>query len=75
MVFLRSFCLSHGEVHSQVNNNTHFLKNVGILTSSARTETWAERMLLEQLVAKQETSANLVEQFDKLKRKTTDGKV
>jgi hypothetical protein len=46
------------------------LKNVGILTSSARTETLAERMLQKQLIAEQESSANLVEQVDELKRKT-----
>ena len=61
-------CLSHGQVHSQVSDNTLFLKNAGIPTSSARTETSAERMLREQLVAKQESIANLVEQVDELKR-------
>ena len=45
-------CLSHGQVHSQVSGNTLFLKNVGILTSSARIETSAEIMIQEQLVAK-----------------------
>ena len=44
-------CLSQGQVHSQVSGNTLFLKNVVIPTSSARTETSAERMLREQLVA------------------------
>ena len=63
-------CLSHGQVHSQVSSNTLFLKNAGIPTSSTRTETLAERMLQEQLVVKQESSANLVEQVDELKRKT-----
>ena len=63
-------CLSHGQVHSQVSGNTLFLKNAGIPTSSARTEASAERMLLEQFVAEQESSANLIEQVDKLKRKT-----
>ena len=41
------FCLSHGQVHSQVSGNTLFLKNAGIPTGSARIETSAERMLLE----------------------------
>ena len=54
-------CLSHGQVHSQVSGNTLFLKNAGIPTSSARTEASAERMLLEQFVAEQESSANLIE--------------
>ena len=62
-------CLSHGQVHSQVSGNTIFLKNAGIPTSSARTETLAERMLREQLVAEQKSSANLIEQVDELKRK------
>ena len=62
-------CLSHGQVHSQVSGNTLFLKNAGIPTSSARTETLAERMLREQLVAEQKSSANLIEQVDELKRK------
>jgi hypothetical protein len=47
-----------------------FLKNAGIPTSSARTETLVERMLQEQIVAEQKSSANLVEQVDELKRKT-----
>ena len=47
-----------------------FLKNVDIQTSSTRTETSAERMLREQLVAEQESSTNLIEQMDGLKRKT-----
>ena len=46
------------------------MKNAGIPTSSVRTETSAERILQEQLVAKQESSANLVEQVDESKRKT-----
>ena len=46
------------------------MKNADISISSARTETSAERMLREQLVAKQESSANLIEQVDELKRKT-----
>ena len=62
--------LSHAYVHSQVNGNTLFLKNAGILTSSARIETSTERMLQEQPVAEQESFANLVEQVDELKRKT-----
>ena len=45
-------CLSHGQVHSPVSDNTIFFKNAGIPTSSARTETSAERMLREHLVAK-----------------------
>ena len=44
-------CLSHGQVHSQVSGNTLFLKNAGIPTSSAKTETAAARMHREQLVA------------------------
>ena len=63
-------CLSHGQVDSQVSGNTLFLKNASILTSFARTETSAERMLWEQLVTEQESSANLVEQVDELKKKT-----
>ena len=63
-------CLSHGQVHSQVSGNTLFLKNAGIPTCSARTETLAKRMLREQLVAEQESFANLVKQVDELKRKT-----
>jgi bacterioferritin (cytochrome b1) len=63
-------CLSHGQVHSQVSGNTLFLKNDGILTSSARIETSVKRMLWEQLATEQETSANLVDQVDELKRKT-----
>ena len=63
-------CLSYGQVHCQVSDNTLFLKNAGIPSSSARTETSAERMLQEQLVAEQESSANLIEQVDELKRKT-----
>ena len=47
-----------------------FLKNAGILTSSARIETSAERVLWEQLIAEQESSTNLIEQVDELKRKT-----
>ena len=62
-------CLSHGQVHSQVSGNTLFLKNAGIPTSSARTEASAERMLLEQFVAEQESFANLIEEADELKRK------
>jgi hypothetical protein len=46
-----------------------FLKNTGIPTSFARTETSAERTLREQFVAEQKSSANLVEQVDELKRK------
>jgi bacterioferritin (cytochrome b1) len=46
------------------------LKNAGILTSSARIETSVKRMLWEQLATEQETSANLVDQVDELKRKT-----
>ena len=46
------------------------MKNASIPTSFARAETSTERMLQEQLVAKQESSANLVEQVDELKRKT-----
>ena len=63
-------CLSHGQVHSQVSGNTLFLKNVGIPTSFARIETSTERMLQEQLVVEQESSANLIEQVDELKGKT-----
>ena len=62
-------CLSHGQVHSQVSVNTLFLKNAGIPTSSARTETSAERMLQEQLFAEQKSSTNVTEQVDELKRK------
>ena len=47
-----------------------FLKNASIPTSSARTETTTERMLGEQLIAEQESFANLIEQVDELKRKT-----
>jgi hypothetical protein len=46
-----------------------FLKNTGIPISFARTETSAERTFWEQFVAEQESSANLVEQLDELKRK------
>ena len=55
---------------SQGNSKNLFLKNVGIQTSSTRIETSAERMLREQLVAEQESSATLVDQVDELKRKT-----
>ena len=68
-VIPKVLCLSHGQVHSQVSDNTPFFKNAGIPTSSARTETLVERILWEQLVAEQKSSANLVEQVDKLKRK------
>ena len=47
-----------------------FLKNAGIPISSTRTETSAERMLREQLVAEQGSFANLIEQVDELKSKT-----
>jgi hypothetical protein len=46
------------------------LKNAGIKTSSTTTKTLAERMLQEQLAAKQESFAVLVDQVDELKRKT-----
>ena len=59
-----------GKAHSQGSGNNLFLKNAGIQTSSTRTETSAERMLREQLVAEQKSFANLVEQVDELKRKT-----
>ena len=49
--------------------NTLFLKNAGIPISSARTETSVERMLREQLIAEQKSSANLIEQMDELKKK------
>ena len=68
-VVLTVLCLSHGQVHSQVSGNTPFLKNAGILTSSVRTETSAERMHREQLVTEQKSSANLIEQVVELKRK------
>jgi uncharacterized protein YlxW (UPF0749 family) len=55
---------------SQVNCNTLFLKNVGIPSSSTRTETSAEKMLWEQLVVEQKSFTNLVEQVDELNRKT-----
>jgi uncharacterized protein YlxW (UPF0749 family) len=62
-------CLSHIQVHSQVSGNTLFLKNTGISTSSSRIEISTKRMLREQLVAEQKSSANLVKQVDELKRK------
>jgi hypothetical protein len=71
-VVSKVLCLSQGQVHSQVSGNTLFLKNAGIPTSSARTETSVERMLREQLVAEQESSANLIQQVDELKRMTKD---
>jgi hypothetical protein len=46
-----------------------FLKNTGIPTSFTRIETSAKRTLREQFIAEQESSANLIEQVDELKRK------
>jgi hypothetical protein len=47
-----------------------FLKNASNPIGSARTETSAERIFQEQLVAKQESSTNLIKRVDELKRKT-----
>jgi hypothetical protein len=62
--------LSQGKVPSQSSGNTHFLKNASIPTSSTRTEISEERMLWEQFIAEQESSAALVEQVNELKRMT-----
>ena len=62
-------CVHQGKAPSQGSGINLFLKNVGIQTSSTRIETSAERMLRERLIAEQESSANLVEQVDELKRK------
>ena len=59
-----------GKAPSQGSDNNLFFKNAGIQTSSTRTETSAERMLWEQLVAEQESSVALIDQVDELKRKT-----
>ena len=53
-----------GKAPSQGSGNNLFLKNVGIQTISIRTETSMERMLWEELVAEQESSASLIEQVD-----------
>ena len=58
-----------GKAPSQGSGNNLFLKNAGIQTSSTRIETSNERMLWEQLTAKQENYVALVDQVDKLKRK------
>ena len=58
-----------GKAPSQGSGNNLFLKNVGIQTSSTRTETSKERMLQEQLAAEQESYVALVDQVDELKRK------
>ena len=60
-------CIHQSKAPSQGSGNNLFLKNAGIQTSSTRTETWAERMLREQLAAEQESSAALVDQVDELK--------
>ena len=59
-----------GKAPSQRSGNNFYLKNVGIQTSSTRTETLKERMFREQLAAEQESYAALVDQVDELKRKT-----
>lgn len=58
------------KVLSQSSCNTQFLKNVGIPTSSTKTETSTEKALREQLAAEQDSSAALHQQVDELKKKT-----
>jgi hypothetical protein len=58
------------KVPSQSSGNTRFLKNASISTSSTRIEISEERMLWEQFIAEQESSAALVEQVNELKRMT-----
>ena len=70
MLFARSFASTRARLPPRKVTITFFLKNVGIQTSSTRTETLAERMLREQLAAELESSAALVNQVDELKRKT-----
>ena len=69
-VICKVLYIHQGKAPSQGSGNNLFLKNAGIQTSSTRTKTSAERMLQEQLAAKQESSAALVDQVDELKRKT-----
>ena len=69
-VICKVLCIYQGKAPFQGSNNNLFLKNAGIQTSSTRTEISAERMLREQLVAKQESFAALVDQVNELKRKT-----
>ena len=69
-VVCKVLCVYQGKAPSQGSGNNLFLKNAGIQTSSTRIETSAERMLQEQHVAEQKSFSNIVEQVDKLKRKT-----
>ena len=69
-VVCKVLCVYQGKAPSQGSGNNLFLKNASIQTSSTRTETSAERMLREQLVAEQENSAALNDQVGELKRKT-----
>jgi uncharacterized protein YlxW (UPF0749 family) len=64
-VVCKVLCVSLGTA-----GNNFFLKNASIQTNSTRAKTSAERMLWEQLVAEQESSATLADQVDELKRKT-----
>ena len=66
-VVYKVLCVYQGKAPSKGSGNNLFLKNVGIQTSSTRTETSTERMLREQLAAEQESSAALVDQVDELK--------
>ncbi|KAF0927398.1 hypothetical protein E2562_032484 [Oryza meyeriana var. granulata] len=57
-------------VLSQNSTNSTFLKNVGIPTSSTRSETSIERALREELAAEKQGSAILHREVDELKKKT-----
>jgi hypothetical protein len=61
-VVCKVLCVSLGKA-----GNNFFLKNARIQTNSTIAKTSVERMLWEQLVAEQESSATLA---DELKRKT-----
>ena len=69
-VICKVICVYQGKPPSQGSDNNLFLKNASIQTSFTRTETSVERMLQEQLAAKQKSSATLVDQVDEPKRKT-----
>ena len=69
-VVCKVLCIYQGKAPSQGSGNNLSLKNAGIQTSSTRTKTSTERMLWEQLAAKQESSVALIDQVDELKRKT-----
>ena len=60
-VVCKVLCVHQGKAPSQGSGNNLFLKNADIQTSSTRTETSTDRMLQEQLAAKQESSATLID--------------